>query len=60
MIIKYQIINYVITLITKFENNTVSLMEIMFRTYFENAKSNYSMRVKYEGSFIILILLILN
>ena len=37
--------------ITKFENNKVALMECMFRTYFENIKSNYSMRVKYEGSF---------
>ena len=37
--------------ITKFENNKVALMECMFRTYFENVKSNYSMRVKYEGSF---------
>ena len=37
--------------ITKFENNTVSLMECMFRTYFENIKSNYSMRVKYKGGF---------
>ena len=37
--------------ITKFENNTVLLMECMFRTYFENIKSNYSMRVKYEGGF---------
>ena len=37
--------------ITKFENNKVSLMECMFRTYFENIKSNYSMRVKYEGGF---------
>ena len=26
-------------------------MECMFRTYFENIKSNYSMRVKYEGIF---------
>ena len=26
-------------------------MECMFRTYFENIKSNYSMRFKYEGSF---------
>ena len=26
-------------------------MECMFRTYFDNIKSNYSMRVKYEGSF---------
>ena len=37
--------------IAKFENNKVALMECMFRTYFENIKSNYSMRVKYEGSF---------
>ena len=37
--------------ITKFENNTVSLMECMLRSYFENIKSNYSMRVKYEGGF---------
>ena len=37
--------------ITKFENNTVALMECTFRTYFENVKSNYSMRVKYEGAF---------
>ena len=26
-------------------------MECMFRTYFENVKSNYSMRVKYEVGF---------
>ena len=37
--------------ITTFENNTVSLMECMFRSYLENIKSNYSMRVKYEGGF---------
>ena len=37
--------------ITKFENNKVALMECMFRTYFENVKSNYSMKVKYEGAF---------
>ena len=37
--------------ITKFENNKVALMECMFRTYFQNIKSNYSMRVKYDGSF---------
>ena len=37
--------------ITKFENNEVALMECMFRTYFENVKSNYTMRVKYEGGF---------
>ena len=35
--------------ITKFENNKVALMECMFCTYFENIKSNYSMRVKYDG-----------
>ena len=37
--------------ITKFENNKVSLIECMFRTYFENIKSNYSMRVKYDSGF---------
>ena len=37
--------------ITEFENNSVSLMECIFYSYFENIKSNYSMRVKYEGSF---------
>ena len=37
--------------ITKFENNKVALMECTFRTYFENVKSNYSMKVKYEGVF---------
>ena len=37
--------------ITKFENNKVALMECTFRTYFENVKSNYSMRVKYENIF---------
>ena len=37
--------------ITKFENNKVALMECTFRTYFENVKSNYSMRVKYEDTF---------
>ena len=37
--------------ITKFENNKIALMECMFRIYFENIKSNYSMRVKYEGGF---------
>ena len=37
--------------ITKFENSKVALMECMFRTNFENIKSNYTMRVKYEGSF---------
>ena len=37
--------------IIKFENNKVSSMECIFRTYFENIKSNYSMRVKYDGGF---------
>ena len=37
--------------ITKFENNKVSLTECMFRTYFENIKSNYSMKVKKDDSF---------
>ena len=37
--------------ITKFENNKVALMECTFRTYFENVKSNYSMKVKYEEAF---------
>ena len=37
--------------ITKFENNKIALMECTFRTYFEDVKSNYSMKVKYEGAF---------
>ena len=37
--------------ITKFENNKVTLMECTIRTYFENIKSNYSMKVKYEDGF---------
>ena len=45
---------------TKFENNTVSLMECIFHSYFENIKSYYSMRVKKTILFIILILLIQN
>ena len=32
--------------ITKFENNSVSIMECIFYSYFENIKSNYSMKVK--------------
>ena len=36
---------------TKFENNSVSLMECIFYSHFENIKSYYSMRVKYEGGF---------
>ena len=46
--------------ITKFENNSVSLMECIFYSYFENIKSNYSMKVKKKVVFIILILLIVN
>ena len=37
--------------LNKFENNSVSLMECIFYTYFENIKSNFSMKVKYEGGF---------
>ena len=37
--------------ITKFENNKVALMDCTFRTYFENIKSNYLMKIKYEGAF---------
>ena len=37
--------------ITKFENNSVSLMECIFFSYFENIKSNYSMKVKKDGGF---------
>ena len=37
--------------ITKFENNTVSLMECIFYSYFENIKSNYSMKVKKDNDF---------
>ena len=37
--------------LTKFENNKVALTECIFRIYFENIKSNHSMRVKYEGGF---------
>ena len=29
-------------------------MECMFRNYFENIKSNHSMRVKYDGGFYII------
>ena len=32
--------------ITKFENNSVSLTECIFYSYFDNIKSNYSMKVK--------------
>ena len=37
--------------IIKFENNSVSLMECIFYSYFENIKSNYSMKVKKDGGF---------
>ena len=37
--------------ITKFENNKVALMDFVFRTYFENIKSNYSMKVKKDNDF---------
>ena len=37
--------------LTKFENNSVSLMECIFYSYFENIKSNYSMKVKKDGGF---------
>ena len=36
---------------TKFENNTVSLMECIFYSYFENIKSYYSMKVKKDNTF---------
>ena len=37
--------------ITRFKNNTVSLMECIFYSYFKNIKSNYSMKVKKDGGF---------
>ena len=37
--------------LTKFENNNVSLTECIFYSYFENIKSNYSMKVKKDGGF---------
>ena len=37
--------------ITKFENNSVSLMECIFYSYFENIKSYYSMQIKKDGGF---------
>ena len=40
--------------ITKFENNSVSLMECIFYSYFENIKSNYSMKVKKDNDFYII------
>ena len=38
--------------ITKFENNSVSLMECIFYSYSENIKSNYSMKVKKRWWFL--------
>ena len=40
--------------LTKFENNSVSLMECIFYSYFENIKSNYSMKVKKDDDFYII------
>ena len=37
--------------ITKFENNSVSLMECIFYSYFKNIKSYSSMKVKKDGGF---------
>ena len=37
--------------ITKFENNSISLMECISYSYFENIKSYYSMKVKKDGGF---------
>ena len=37
--------------VTKFENNSVLLMECIFYSYFENIKSYYSMKVKKDGGF---------
>ena len=47
-------VRYYFNDITKFENNSVSPMECIFYSYFENIKSNYSMKVKgfYNIDFI--------
>ena len=37
--------------LTKFENNSVSLMECISYSYFENIKSNYSMKIKKDDDF---------
>ena len=37
--------------LTKFENNKVALTECIFYSYFENIKSNYSIKVKKDGGF---------
>ena len=44
-------LRYYFNNITKFENNSVSLMECIFYSYFENIKSYYSMKVKIGGGF---------
>ena len=44
-------LRYYFNAITKFENNSVSLMECIFHSYFENIKSYYSMKVKKDGGF---------
>ena len=44
-------LRYYLSDITKFENNSVSLMECIFCSYFENIKSYYSMKVKKDGGF---------
>ena len=45
------LLRYYFNDIAKFENNNVSLVECIFYSYFENIKSNYSMKVKKEGGF---------
>ena len=37
--------------IVEFENNSISLMECIFYTYFENIKETYSMKVKNDNDF---------
>ena len=44
-------LRYYFNVITKFENNRVSLMECIFYSYFENIKSYYSMNFKKDGGF---------
>ena len=44
-------LRYYLNDLTKFENNSVSLMECIFYSYFENIKSNYSMKVKKDAGF---------
>ena len=49
--ISYNKLRYYFNDLTKFENNSASLMECIFYSYFENIKSNYSMKVKKDGGF---------